>query len=164
MLLTNDVHFHGHKNRSGTCRSWQEKCVNSNGCRWTDRRTAFQLYLIRSNEVLASIERSRFLCTLTHIEAARLKQNCRIWTTECIVYWTVNWVMDNWFVQPIIKNWITLGACDTYITSLLFIFHQCLNICMFLATHISLSWTTILVIVGDDQEVCIACKVKSPKN
>ena len=33
MLLTDDERFRGHKNRSDTCSSWQEKCVNSNGIR-----------------------------------------------------------------------------------------------------------------------------------
>ena len=42
MLLTDDECFRGHKNRSDTCNSWQEKYVNSNGMHAVkmDRRTA----------------------------------------------------------------------------------------------------------------------------
>ena len=64
-------------------------------------------------------------------------------------------------MQPIIKNWITLGTCDAYTIVYLLSVPQC----MYVFCHkYSLSWTTILVIVGDNQEVCVACKVKSPKN
>ena len=47
MVLTDDKHFHRHKNHSDTCSSWQEKYMNSNEIHTmqTVRWTAFQLYI-----------------------------------------------------------------------------------------------------------------------